>query len=312
MKHSFSHLSDPLTLPAGLHRPVLAVGNFDGVHRGHKQLIAVAAEMGKSLQAPVVALSFEPHPRTFFQPDKPLFRLSPPDLKAQWLHDAGAQALVTLRFDKALAAMTAEEFVRDILIKRFGIAAIVIGHDFHFGRNRQGSPDFLQESGQINGFAVAVVPPVTRDASIISSSSIRAALSAGDIALANHLLGHAWAVRAEVVHGDKRGRELGYPTANLLLDRAVTLQHGIYAVQATVDGQAHPAVASFGRRPTFDDGAPRLEVHLFDFSDDLYGKTMEVAFVGYIRPELKFDGVEALIKQMDNDSLTALQMLTEA
>jgi riboflavin kinase / FMN adenylyltransferase len=305
-------LVDPVSLPPALQRPVLAVGNFDGVHLGHKELIIRAATLGQQRGVPAALLTFEPHPRAFFQPDKTLFRLTDPVLKARWATELGLAGMITLTFGHALAALTAEAFVTDILMGRLHTSGVVIGHDFHFGKGRQGTPDFLKAMGLAHGFDVLTVPPVTLDGEAVSSSAIRRLLSEGDIHGANRLLGREWTVCAQVAHGDKRGRLLGYPTANLILGQDVTLKHGIYAVRASVDGLIRNGVASFGRRPTFDDGAPRLEVHLFDFAGDLYGKIMDVTFAGYLRPELKFDGVEPLIRQMDADSRRARDMLAGA
>jgi riboflavin kinase / FMN adenylyltransferase len=309
MMNAFLSLRDPDALSAELARPVLAIGNFDGMHLGHAALLHEALCIGKSLGRLAAILTFEPHPRAYFQPDKPMFRLTPPDLKAEAAAALGAHGAIALTFDAALAAVSAQDFVQDLILGRFGASGIVVGHDFHFGKGRQGNPALLAQMGHKAGIDVTIVQPLSLDGIVVSSSHIRNLLSEGDIAGANRYLGREWLVRALVTHGDKRGRLMGYPTANLMLDNAVTLKHGIYAVRAVVNGVSHAAVASFGRRPTFDDGAPKLEVHLFDFAGDLYGQSMDVAFVGYIRPELKFDGVEPLIRQMDEDSLVARKML---
>jgi riboflavin kinase / FMN adenylyltransferase len=312
MTHAFLSLRDPIALPGELAGLVLAIGNFDGMHLGHAALLHQALRIGKSLRRPAAILTFEPHPRAYFQPDKPLFRLTPPDLKAEAAAALGAKGMIALTFDAVLAAVSAQDFVQDLILGRFGASGIVVGHDFHFGKGRQGNPSLLSEMGHKAGIDVTIVQPLSHDGVVVSSSHIRNRLSEGDIAGANRFLGREWLVRAIVAHGDKRGRLLGYPTANLVLNKDVTLKHGIYAVRAIVDGITHAAVASFGRRPTFDDGAPKLEVHLFDFAGDLYGQSMDVAFVGYIRPELKFDSVEPLIRQMDDDSRIARKMLESA
>jgi riboflavin kinase / FMN adenylyltransferase len=312
MTSSLFHLRDPSVLPEPLSRPVVAIGNFDGMHRGHRHVIDRAVTLAASLGKPAALLTFEPHPRAFFQPDKPFFQLTAPDQKARLAHAFGLQGMISLTFDAALAALTAEAFVEDLLVKRLGISGAVVGYDFHFGKGRAGSPDRLADLGQVHGFATAIVTPQSHDGAVVSSTLIRTLLAEGDIARANTMLGHPWTIAGEVMHGDKRGRELGYPTANMILAKGITLKHGIYAVRAEVNGTTHAGVASFGRRPTFDDGAPRLEVHLFDFTGDLYGKMMQVAFIGYIRPELKFDGAEPLIRQMGEDSRTARAMLAAA
>jgi riboflavin kinase / FMN adenylyltransferase len=312
MTNAFLSLCDPAALPADLARPVLAIGNFDGMHLGHAALLDEALCIGKEIGRPAAILTFEPHPRAYFQPDKPMFRLTPPDLKAEAAATLGAKGMIALTFDAALAAVSAQDFVQALILGRFGASGIVVGHDFHFGKGRQGNPALLADMGHKAGIDVTIVQPLSLNGIVVSSSHIRNLLSEGDIAGANRYLGREWLVRAIVTHGDKRGRLLGYPTANLMLHKDVTLKHGIYAVRASVGGVTHAAVASFGRRPTFDDGAPKLEVHLFDFAGDLYGQSMDVAFVGYIRPELKFDGVEPLIRQMDEDSRTARKMLKSA
>ncbi len=309
MSSAFVSVQDPASLPEPMGRPVLAIGNFDGMHRGHAALVAEAGRLGRELGRPHGILTFEPHPRAFFTPSKPLFRLTPPPLKAEAAKLLGARGMITLGFDAALAGLEAEAFIDDLIGKRLGASGVVVGPNFRFGRQRRGDSAMLQTRATALGLAVSIVAPVAVDGQIVSSSRIRELLGEGDVAGAARLLGRDWIVRAVVAHGDKRGRLLGYPTANLILDHGVALRHGIYAVRATVGGRTHPAVASFGRRPTFDDGAPRLEVHVFDFSGDLYGQEMDVSFVGWIRPELKFDGVEPLIRQMDDDSRTARAVL---
>jgi riboflavin kinase / FMN adenylyltransferase len=305
----FHTLRDPAYLPSELSNPVLAIGNFDGVHLGHQTLIKRAVALAERLAKPIALLTFDPHPRGFFRPDEPIFKLTTAEQKADYAAAAGAHGMVSLTFNSQLSALSAEEFVRDILVKRLGTQGAVIGYDFHFGKGRTGSASGLADMGRTYGFVTETVEPFRVAGEIVSSSLIRSLLMDGDVAKANSLLGREWTIRAEVAHGDKRGRELGYPTANLHLDKTTALKHGIYAVRATFDGKTHPAVASFGRRPTFDDGAPKLEVHLFDFAGDLYGKQMDVSFVGFIRPELKFDGVKPLIAQMDKDSITARSVL---
>jgi riboflavin kinase / FMN adenylyltransferase len=288
---------------------VVAIGNFDGVHRGHRAVIAAATARAQALGRPTAALTFEPHPRRFFRPDEPLFRLTDEQAKLRLLAGTGIAGAIVLRFDAALAQLSAEDFVARILLERFAVAGVAIGFDFHFGLSRRGSPDYLAAAGAREGFAIDVVPRFEDDGRPVRSGPIRAALEAGRISEANELLGYPWFVSAEVVHGDKRGRELGYPTANLRLDPACGLRHGIYAVRIGVGGQRYDGVASFGRRPMFDQGTVLLEVFLFDFSGDLYGKTIDVAFIDWIRPELKFDSIAELIKRMSEDSAMAGTML---
>ena len=291
---------------------VVAIGNFDGVHRGHRAVIAAALARAKALGRKAAALTFEPHPRTFFRPEEPLFRLTDERAKLRLLAATGLSGAIVLRFDAALAGLSAQDFVERVLVDRFAVAGVAIGFDFHFGLNRAGSPDYLAAQGAKLGFAVDVVPRFEDAGRPVRSGPIRAALAAGQVAQANELLGYPWFVSAEVVHGDKRGRELGYPTANLRLDPACGLKHGIYAVRVGVGERRYDGVASFGRRPMFDQGTVLLEVFLFDFSADLYGEVIDVAFIDWIRPELKFDSVEDLVRRMNEDARLARAALAAA
>jgi riboflavin kinase/FMN adenylyltransferase len=257
---------------------------------------------------PGAAVTFEPHPRTYFQPDRPLFRLTPEPVKLSIFARLGLAGAFVRRFDRELAALTAAGFV-DLLAQELEISGVVIGHDFHFGRGREGNPARMAELCRERGLACLVAPAVVEGTEPVSSSAVRAALEAGDAAGANRLLGYRWFVRAEVRHGEKRGRALGYPTANMRLPDDCRLRHGIYAVRAAVGGRPVDGVASFGRRPTFDNGAPLLETHLFDFSGDLYGRVLDVEFAAWIRGEERFDGIEALVRQMDRDSAEARRVL---
>jgi riboflavin kinase / FMN adenylyltransferase len=280
---------------------VVAIGNFEGVHRGHRAVIDTAIRRATALGAPVAVLTFEPHPRAFFRPDEPVFRLGDEANKLRLLATTGIDGAIVLTFNAALAGLDAADFVRDILVGRFKVAGVVVGFDFHFGKDRTGSPEFLVAQGHLYGFPVDIVPAYADGGRRISSGAIRAALAAGHVEEATELLGHPWLVTGQVQHGEKRGRELGYPTANLRLDAACGLRHGIYAVRVGLDGRRIDGVASFGRRPTFDNGAVLLETYLFDFSGDLYGRDIDVAFLHWIRPELKFETVEDLVRRMDED-----------
>jgi len=291
---------------------VVAIGNFDGVHRGHRAVIAAVLARAKALGRAAAALTFEPHPRSFFRPNEPLFRLTDERAKLRLLAATGLGGAIVLRFDAALAGLSAQDFVERILVARFAVAGVAIGPDFHFGLNRAGSPDYLAAQGAKLGFAVDVVPRFEDAGRPVRSGPIRAALAAGRVAEANELLGYPWFVSAEVVHGDKRGRDFGYPTANLRLDPACGLKHGIYAVRAGVGEHRYDGVASFGRRPMFDQGTVLLEVFLFDFSGDLYGEVIDVAFIDWIRPELKFDSVEDLVRRMNEDARLARAALSAA
>jgi len=296
----------------GLRGAVVAIGNFDGVHRGHRAVIATALNRARILGKPAAALTFEPHPRAFFNPGEKLFRLTDEATKLQLLSHTGLDGAIVLTFDAALAKLTAEEFVRRILVERLAVSGAVIGFNFHFGMSRAGSPDFLAAEGQKCGFAVDVVPPFSENGQPVSSGPIREALIAGRVEQAAEFLGYPWFVSGAVVHGDKRGRELGFPTANLVLDASCGLRHGIYAVRVGIGGQRFDGVASFGRRPMFDTGVVLLEVFLFDFSGDIYGKTIEVAFIAWLREEAAFASVDALVAQMHEDARRAREALARA
>jgi riboflavin kinase / FMN adenylyltransferase len=300
-------------LDAGpLHGAVVAIGNFDGVHRGHRAVIEAALSRGRALGRKVAALTFTPHPRAFFRPQDPLFRLSSDHNKLRLLAATGLDGAVVMTFDAALAGTSAQDFIERILVAQLGIGGAAIGFDFHFGQNRGGSPAFLREQGARLGFAVDIAPPLEDEGRPVSSGAVRAALAEGKVVEARELLGAPWFVSAEVIHGDKRGRDLGFPTANLRLDPACGLKHGIYAVRVGIGTDRYDGVASFGRRPMFDNGAPLLEVFLFDFNGDLYGRTIDVAFIGWIRTEQKFNGIDALKVQMAADVAQARAALARS
>ena len=291
---------------------VVAIGNFDGVHRGHRAVIGAALDQARALGRPAAALTFEPHPRAYFDPGEPLFRLTDEAVKLRLLASTGLDGAIVLTFDAALAGLSAESFVERILVERFAVSGAVIGFNFHFGMNRAGSPDFLKAQGKKYGFAVDVVPRFEDQGRPVSSGPIRDALAAGRVDQAAEFLGYPWFVSGEVIHGDKRGRELGFPTANLKLDAACGLRQGIYAVRVAAGGRRYSGVASFGRRPMFDTGAVLLEVFLFDFAGDLYGQNIDVAFIDWIREERMFDSADALIAQMQDDSRIAREALARA
>src|SRR5436190_4592798 len=291
---------------------VAAIGNFDGVHRGHRAVIDAAVARAATLGAPAIAVTFEPHPRKVLRPSDPVFRLTDEMSKLRLLATTGLNGALVLTFDASFAALTAEQFVARILVGRLGIRGATIGFDFHFGHARGGSPAYLAEQGERYGFTVETAPPLEDEGRPVSSSSIRAALAEGRVVEAAELLGYPWFAAGTVIKGDQRGRGLGFPTANIALDPDCGLKHGIYAVRVGIGGLIRDGVASFGTRPTFDNGAPLLEVHVFDFSGDLYGAPLDVAFIGWIRPELKFDSVDALVKRMDDDARLARSALARA
>lgn len=298
--------------PGPLAGAVVAIGNFDGVHRGHRAVIGAALKRARILGRKAAALTFTPHPRQFFRPQDNLFLLSSGRDKLRLLSATGLDGAVVMTFDAALAATSAQDFIARILVGSLGIGGAAIGFDFHFGHNRAGSPAYLAEQGAKLGFAVDIVPPLEDEGRPVSSGTVRTALTQGKVVEATELLGAPWFVSGEVIHGDKRGRDLGFPTANIRLDRSCGLKHGIYAVRMAVDGKRYDGVASFGRRPMFDNGAPLLEVFLFDFSGDLYGKTVDVAFIGWVRHEQKFDTIDILKRQMEGDAAQARDALARS
>lgn len=306
-------------LPDALRGGVLAIGNFDGVHCGHQAVIGEALKLARAKEKPCQVLSFEPHPRSFFQPAVPVFRLTPPKDKARVLAAFGIDGLLTLPFNAALAATSAEDFITHYLLDWAGAAHVVTGFNFYFGTKRTGTPEVLKAAGEQRGFGVTVLDAHGSEEEFgatgdpVSSSRIRDALTQAETDRAAHLLGYRWTVSGTVVKGAQLGRTLGYPTANLKLPDSTTLAHGIYAVRfRRADGSLHDGVASFGRRPTFDNGAPLLETFLFDFSGDLYGETVVVSLFDFLRGEEAFDSVDALVEQMDRDSIEARKKLAAA
>src|SRR3954454_21710976 len=316
MTPGFTVIRDTTPAAAIPRGAVVAMGNFDGVHLGHRAVIAAALQMARLHRRPALAVTFEPHPRLFFSPNTPQFRLTDEKAKLRLLAGAGLQGAVVMTFDKTRAGTTAQEFIHHDLIGRLGVSGIAVGYDFHFGKGRVGSPSLLVNEAPRLGIEVDVQPHVDIDERPVSSSAIRIALAEGQIEDATLMLGGPWFITGEVIHGEKRGRDLGYPTANIRLDKNCGLKHGIYAVRVGrgqgKDQLRFDGVASFGRRPTFDNGAPLLEVFLFEFDGDLYGKVLDVALIGFIREELKFESVDALVARMHEDSSRARAMLAAA
>ncbi|ESW94897.1 riboflavin kinase [Mesorhizobium sp. LSJC268A00] len=312
MSAAFEHISATAPLPPHLRGGVVAIGNFDGVHRGHQAVLDRAlAEAGRR-GVPALVLSFEPHPRKVFRPDMPLFVLTPPPMKARLLSHLGFAALVEQPFTRAFAGLSAEAFVTDVLETNLGITHAVTGFDFHFGKDRQGGPAFLMAAGERHGFGVTLVDAFRDEgAEVVSSSRIRELLCEGEVAEAAGLLGYRFTVESEVIGGQQLGRTLGFPTANMRLSPETTLKEGIYAVRfRRADGTLYDGVASFGRRPTVDDnGAPLLETFVFDFAGDLYGEICDVSLFGFLRPEVKFDGLDGLVAQMKRDEAEARALL---
>jgi riboflavin kinase/FMN adenylyltransferase len=297
-------------IPDDLRGAIIALGNFDGFHLGHQAVVGRAVQQAAHERKPAIVATFDPHPVRHFRPDTQPFRLTSLDQRQELFAAAGADAMLVFEFGAALAATTAEDFIRVILGEQLGASGVVTGDDFTFGKGRGGNIDVLRSLGAAIGIAAETVAPILLNGQPVSSSRIRDALKAGDPGTATHLLTRPFAIRSAVIHGDKRGRELGWPTANMELGSYLRPAYGIYAVRARLpDGSEHAGVASLGTRPMFDPPKELLEVNLFDFSGDLYGQEIEVALHHYLRPEAKFDGLDALKAQMDRDAAQARELV---
>ena len=297
-------------MPAQLRGSILALGNFDGFHRGHQAVVSRAVARGFHERRPVIVATFDPHPVRHFKPDVPPFKLTSLDQRERLFAHAGADAMLVFGFDAGLAATSAEDFVTELLAERIGAAGVVTGDDFTFGKGRGGNVAVLREIGAKVGIVAEAVAPVLLNGERISSGRIREALAAGDPGTATRLLSRPFAVEAMVERGDGRGRDLGYPTANLRLGDYQRPAYGIYAAHVRLDDdREYPAVASLGIRPTFAPPVELLEAHLFDMDEDLYGRTIEVALHAYIRPEEKFGDVTALAARMREDEAEARKLL---
>jgi len=315
MTNKFLRLENLASLPESYKNSVVAIGNFDGVHRGHQAVLEKALDIARSTGRPAIVYTFEPHPKSFFKPDTPVDRLTPAAEKARILELMGFDGVVEQHFDAKFAHLTAEEFVKHILCENFHASAVVTGSDFHFGSKRLGTPDYLADCGKRLGFAVVKVPPFCdENGQIISSSRIRALLTEGKVEEAAGLLGYHYTVCSKVIHGAKLGRTLGFPTANMALPEETGLAFGIYAIRfRRSDGTLFDGVASFGKRPTVEgDGVPLLESFLFSFDGNLYDETASVSFYSYLRGEKKFDGLQPLIAQMNKDKEEAEAALSAA
>jgi riboflavin kinase / FMN adenylyltransferase len=300
------------SVPPAARGAALAIGNFDGVHRGHQALLAAARTEAASHAAHAGVILFEPHPREFFQPDKPHFRITPLPRKLQLLGEFGVDVTVVLPFDAKLAALTAQDFIERVLVDALAVRHVVVGYDFRFGKGRTGDPETMRRGGAAHGFGVTVVAQVAEAGEVFSSNAIRAELAQGDVGGAAEMLGRWWRVAGTVIGGAKRGAGLGFPTANIALVPGTALAHGIYAVRVHLEGDVHAGVAYLGTRPTFDNGAPVLEVFLLDFEGDLYGREIEVEFIDYLRGDRHFRNVEDLKAQMSADCARAATILERA
>ncbi|MEM8787406.1 MAG: bifunctional riboflavin kinase/FAD synthetase [Pseudomonadota bacterium] len=287
----------------------VAIGNFDGVHLGHQSVIALAKAAAAELDCPVGVVTFEPHPRSFFAPNAPAFRLMNSEARAHRMEKLGVDHLFEIGFDARTAAMTADHFVAEILVAGLGVRHVVVGADFRYGRARRGDAYLLQALGRGHRFEVTIAPLVGSSTQDYSSTAIRKALAAGDPGEAARILGHWHRIDGTVSRGDQRGRDMGYPTANLNLAGLHLPKFGVYAVLFDVLSGPHAGsyrgVASLGERPTFGAQAPNLETHVFDFADDIYDQEVSVALVEFLRPEEKYDSPEVLIAQMDRDAADA-------
>lgn len=308
----------PEAVPDALKGAVIALGNFDGFHRGHQAVVGAARRIAREAGAPLALFTTEPHPRSFFRPEDPPFRLTPFRERAHLFEAFGVDLLLCMTFDLALSRHSPEAFVASILVGHLAATHVVTGFDYRFGKGRAGDADLLRKLGDIHGFAVTSIAPVTTgDAGgepvIYSSSVIRETLQKGDVRQAAELLGHWWTISGRVIEGDRRGRTIGFPTANVELGDSIHPLHGVYAVRVEIEGETtiFDAVANIGRRPTFDKRDVLLEVHIPGFDGDIYGRHLRVEFVAFLRGERKFDGLEALKAQIGADTGAALATLRD-
>ena len=297
MRHLTSYSATPEDLKGG----VLAIGNFDGVHLGHQAVLKTALDLAAKEAFPAGVMFFSPHPRQFFSPDTPLFMLTSSAQKQALFQTLGVNFSVELTFDQALASMSAASFVEEVLVKGLNVRHVVIGYDFFFGAKRSGTPEVMRALGAGHGFDVHVVSPSGEGGLIYSSTGVRDALEAGQVRRAAEILGRNWQVEGTVVSGAGRGEGLGFPTANIALPPGCHLQHGIYAALVHHQEQRFQAAAYYGKRPSFDNDQPVLEVFLFDFEGNLYGQDIAVEFVDFVRGDEKFDNLDELKVQMDAD-----------
>jgi riboflavin kinase/FMN adenylyltransferase len=299
-------------VPQALRGGIVALGNFDGFHAGHQAVVGRAVERGRAEGRPVLVATFDPHPVRFFRPETPPFRLTTLDQRERLFAAAGADAMIVFRFDSELAATSAEDFAAQRLVRLIGAAGVVTGEDFTYGQGRSGNVEVLGEAGRRLGFSAESVGPVSDHGGPISSSRIRDALVAGDCPEAARLLTRPFAIEGRVEHGDKRGRTIGYPTANIALGPYLRPRFGIYAVRGRLaDGRVLDGAANLGIRPTFEPPRELLEPYFFDFSGDLYDQNVEVELISFLRPEAKYDSLDALKAQMAADCEEARRRLAE-
>lgn len=307
----FIRLSGLDQVPDALKRCVVAIGNFDGFHRGHQHVFATLKARAKARGVAAVVLTFEPHPRDVFAPEPVMFRLTGADAKARLAEALGLDGIVVMHFDRAFSQIEAEDFVSRFLIQALDVSRVIVGEDFHFGRNRRGTPDFLREAGVREGFVIEQLDLLEQDTGPISSSRVRECLRQGDVAAANRLLGYHWFLEGEVVVGDRRGRELGFPTANMATPKVFDLAQGVYAVRARLGDRLFDGVASYGK-PMFNNERPPFETWLFGFDEDIYGHHLSVALVGHVRGQIVFSGLDELIAAVNRDADAARAILAKA
>ena len=307
----FIRLSGLDHVPDALKRCVVAIGNFDGFHRGHQHVFAALQARARERGVAAMVLTFEPHPRDVFAPEPVMFRLTGADAKAQLAEALGLDGIVVMHFDRAFSQIEAEEFVSRFLLKALDVSRVIVGEDFHFGHHRRGTPDFLRQAGIKHGFAVETLDLLDQGNGPISSSRVREALRRADLDGANHLLGYHWFVEGEIVHGDQRGRELGFPTANMPAPQVFGLAQGVYAVKARLGDRLLDGVASYGK-PMFNNERPPFETWLFDFDEDIYGEHLAVALISHVRGQMVFSGLDELVAAINRDADAARAILAKA
>ena len=303
-------LDGTAAIPAALRGGIIALGNFDGFHAGHQAVVGRAIERAQAEGRPAIVATFDPHPVRFFKPDSPFFRLTSLDQRERLFAQAGADAMLVFPFNAELAGTSAEDFITKLLVERFGASGVVTGEDFTFGKGRGGNVDVLRDIGALHGLTAEAIGPVTDGGDIVSSSQIRDALLAGDCQKAAKLMTRPFAVEGVVQHGDKNGRLLGFPTANIDMGHYLRPRYGVYAVTGQLpDGRTLHGAANIGVRPQFDPPKELLEPHFFDFSEDLYGQTVEIVFHHFLRPEAKFSDLDTLTAQIAADCVAARELL---
>lgn len=290
---------------------IFALGNFDGIHLGHKEIIENVKKLAKKNKSYSGVIVFEPHPRKFFMKDKNNFYLSDIKTKKYLLESLGLDSCIVLEFNEKLAKQNPEKFVEEIIFKKIKPSHLIVGYDFRFGNKRSGNSDDLLRLCSKYNISVSIVDKQLKDGTVLSSSIVRDLIQEGDFKKAELLLGHKWLIKGKVIEGDKRGREIGFPTANLNVDEIIQLKFGVYAVEVIFDGKSYKGVSNYGIRPTFDGENILLETHLLDFSGDLYGKDIIVSFVKFLREERKFEGINSLKDQIKKDSEEALNILSK-